>query len=571
MAIETALILGNKNYFLKVKNALRLQIFFDECESTNPLGSKTKKHELGMFNFKILNLPESDNSLLSSIHCFAVCNSKDLKDSEFRFVIDELIKEIELLESEEGMLLDVPSKPGFRLRGAIVNVCADSKGAHQLFGFAGTSSAKFCRLCLTSRSDLVKSCKVGSLRTKENYDAAVGEAKINKDNVPLSGVQFDSPLNQCRYFHVAEHTVLDCMHDFLEGVVPFIIKLVLLIFVTNPDYNISADVLNSRLNRFQFSFYDKSNKPSPKFKNSLLRKKGNYNTKQRASQNWCLIRMFPFLIGDLIPEGDKYFSLILILLEIMDIIFAPSVSMEQTISLEDLINRMFSKFYSLFPTTRPINKFHHMAHYPAAIRTYGPATGYWCMRYEAYHNICKRVAHINCNFINIPKSVAYHLQTISCYNLVNNELFHNHIPIVGPKSVRLIKRQDLIQFNNVNNSLAIDLNATEIRWVKWRVWHYRPGTIILLKHSFENRSGYPEFGQIRKIYSIEETIHFAVTILETITFNHHFHSFELQLPSPTQSNLIAFHDLKPNVAPTWLLKNFKDDDNINYATVRHFV
>lgn len=158
------------------------------------MGSKTKKHELGMFNLNILNLPECENSLLSNIQCFAVCNSKDSKDSEFRFVIDEFMKEIKLLESDEGMLLGIPSKPGFRLRGAVVNVCADSKGAHQLFGFARTSSAKFCRLCLISRSDLIKSCKVGILRTKENYNAAIEEAKISKDNIPLSGVQFDSPL-----------------------------------------------------------------------------------------------------------------------------------------------------------------------------------------------------------------------------------------------------------------------------------------------------------------------------------------------------------------------------------------
>lgn len=544
----------NHKLFSKVKNALRLQIFFDECESTNPLGSKTKKHELGMFNFKILNLPECENSLLSNIHCFAVCNSKDLKDSEFRFVIDEFMKEIKLLESDEGMLLDIPSKPGFRLRGAVVNVCADSKGAHQLFGFAGTSSAKFCRLCLISRSDLIKNCKVGILRTKENYNAAIEEAKISKDNIPLSGVQFDSPLNQCRYLHVAEHTVLDCMHDFLEGIVPFIIKLVLFVYVTNSHYKITADLLNSRLQRFAFSFYDQSNKPSPKFKTNLLRKKGNYNTKQRASQNWCLIRMLPLLIGDLIPEGDEYFSLILILLEIMDIVFAPSVSIEQTIILEDLINQMYSRFHSLFPLTRPINKFHHMAHYPAAIRTYGPAVGYWCMRYEAYHNSCKRVAHINCNFINIPKSVAYHLQTISCHNLLTNDLFHDDIPTVGPRSKKnLVNRQE-DSITDGNSSLNLDSNATVIRWIKFKGWHYRPGTVILLKHSFENLSGYPEFGKIIKILSGGQAIYFVVTVLETITFNRHFHAFELQPYFPAKSIMIAHDNLRPNVAPTWLLK-----------------
>ncbi|XP_032789783.2 uncharacterized protein LOC116926976 isoform X1 [Daphnia magna] len=84
-----------------------------------------------------------------------------------------------------------------------------------------TLSAEDLRLHLLSTNKLPagipEKLLVGILRTKENYNAAIEEAKISKDNIPLSGVQFDSPLNQCRYLHVAEHTVLDCMHDFLEA------------------------------------------------------------------------------------------------------------------------------------------------------------------------------------------------------------------------------------------------------------------------------------------------------------------------------------------------------------------
>jgi hypothetical protein len=263
--------------------------------------------------------------------------------------------------------------------------------------------------------------------------------------------------------------------------------------------------------------------------------------------------MLPLLIGDLILEGDRYFSLILILLEIMDIVFLPNVTMEQTIILEDLIHRMYSRFYSLFPTTRPINKFHHMAHYPAAIPTYGPLIGYLCMRYEAYQNLCKRLVHVNCNFINVPKSVAYHLQTIACFNRKNNSLFHNELPTLGPKSAK-----------------SLDSNQTEYRWVKSIGWHIRIESVILLKHSFENPSGYPEFGKISKIFFMDAKFYFAVLVLETITFNQHLYSFELQPYNPIQSILIAFDTLKP-IAPTWLLKSFNDADNITYANVRHFV
>lgn len=114
---------------------------------------------------------------------------------------------------------------------------------------------------------------------------------------------------------------------FLEGIVPFIVKLVFRDFSQNPNYVFSAGELNNHLKRFGYSYYDKRNKPSPKFTDALIRKRGNYSTRQRASQNWCLIRMLPLIIGDLIEADNPYFELLLILNRIMDIIFALSIAL----------------------------------------------------------------------------------------------------------------------------------------------------------------------------------------------------------------------------------------------------
>jgi hypothetical protein len=45
------------------------------------------------------------------------------------------------------MLLDIPHPPGFRVHGAVVNLCADTKGAHEIGGFMSPSATKLCRLC----------------------------------------------------------------------------------------------------------------------------------------------------------------------------------------------------------------------------------------------------------------------------------------------------------------------------------------------------------------------------------------------------------------------------------------
>lgn len=108
------------------------------------------------------------------------------------------------------------------------------------------------------------------MRNKENYNAAIKDiqASVNA-GISINGIKFDSPLNRSRYLHVAEHTVLDCMHDFLEGVISFIVKLILRNYVIKGLYKISAAELNRRLQCFQFSFYDQDNKPSAKFRHQI--------------------------------------------------------------------------------------------------------------------------------------------------------------------------------------------------------------------------------------------------------------------------------------------------------------
>lgn len=551
--------------------ALRLQLFFDEVEIVNPLGSKTKKHECGMFCFTILNLPPAENSMLTSIHPFAICNSKFLKDSEFRFIIDEFMKEVRLLESDEGMLLDVSHNPGFRIRGAIVSHCADTKGAHEIFGFAGPSSAKFCRLCLISRSEIMSKNKVNNLemRTKANYSAAIEDVEqFGHDRISLTGVKFNSPLNDCKFFHVANHFILDSMHDFLEGVIPFIIKLCFREFVIDGSYNFSASTLNDRLKRFQYSYYDSSNKPSPSFNTAQLRQSGNYKTKQRAAQNWCLMRMLPLLIGDLIPEGDEFFSLILLLLQIMDIIFSPTVSTEHTVILENLIERIYVKFALLFPLVSPINKFHHMIHYPQSIRNYGPPIRFWCMRYEAYHNIVKRVAHVNCNFINITKSIANHLQTIACHALLTDSIFHSEEPEFGPHIREPYDFQE--HAVSMDPIFKVDDSAITFRFMKLKGWHYFPGSIVVLKPSYQTRDNYPEFAKIENIITQNNEIFVRVTIFKTVRFSEHFHAFEVQEEPGILRRILSFHSL-PHIEPLWLLKNFETEDMSCYVCPRHWV
>lgn len=95
--------------------------------------------------------------------------------------------EVKELESEDGMLLDIPGfTNGLLVRGFIAAVCADSKAAHELGGFLSPSANKFCRLCLIDRKD-IKNCNCFdqlNMRNRNNYEDAVKESSdcIEKRN-----------------------------------------------------------------------------------------------------------------------------------------------------------------------------------------------------------------------------------------------------------------------------------------------------------------------------------------------------------------------------------------------------
>jgi len=90
----------------------------------------------------------------------------------------------------------------------------------------------------------------------------------------------------------------------------------------------------------------------------------------KANQIWCLARNLPLLIGGLIPDEDEHWGLFCDLLEIMRIIFAPTVSANQVAYLQVLIQNHHEKFKELYPDCSITPKMHYMIHMPRTILRY---------------------------------------------------------------------------------------------------------------------------------------------------------------------------------------------------------
>jgi len=76
---------------------------------------------------------------------------------------------------------------------------------------------------------------------------------------------------------------------------------------------------------------------------------------------WCLLRLLPLIIGDLVPKDNPYWINFLRLIELVDYLSAPETTLGY---LRDLIQDHHSCFKELYPYQRITPKFHHLVHIP---------------------------------------------------------------------------------------------------------------------------------------------------------------------------------------------------------------
>ena len=82
---------------------------------------------------------------------------------------------------------------------------------------------------------------------------------------------------------------------------------------------------------------------------------------------WCLGRLLPLMIGDKISEGDPYWNNYLLLLTIMDYVFAPTLSADTSAYLKEIINDHHKAYKQLYPHKSILPKMHYMIHLPECI------------------------------------------------------------------------------------------------------------------------------------------------------------------------------------------------------------
>lgn len=195
------------------------------------------------------------------------------------------------------------------------------------------SGRYFCSLCLIEKYDAQNVYSEDDpkiiLRGKELFEMHCNELQSDPQKLSVFGLKKNLTLNSLQFFHVCQNFSLDIMHDILERVAQYEVKLLLEYLSENV---LSKPDLLSRISAFDYGYMERKNRPT----RINLDSSGN-NIGLNSIQTLCLVRNIPLLFGDIVPEGNQNWIFLLLLLQIINIIFSPSVTLGMTVHLKHLI------------------------------------------------------------------------------------------------------------------------------------------------------------------------------------------------------------------------------------------
>lgn len=524
---------SQQNIFCRHKRNIQLLFYIDDFEVANPLSPKAGTHKLGAVYCTITNIHPKFRSSLNNCHLVMLFNAGDAKLYGYEPIFDPLVEDLNSL-IHDGIQIEAPTFQG-TVRVGLAQVTGDNLGLHSLFGFAQGFTANYpCRFCKMHRAEaqLSTSENVGLLRTKDNY-----QMDVNAQDLPNTGVRSDSPLNKIHHYHVTQNFAPDIMHDLLEGVCPLELKLVVKALIDKRLFNIN--LLNSRLVSFNYGSGDNQNKPCIFSASSMTNPDGAPG--QNAAQMWCLIRHFPLMMGDLVPEDDEHWELLILLLKCMDIIFSPVISRGDTVYLKHLIQDHHQHFLEPFGNARQLKpKHHHMIHYPMAIQKLGPLTRFWAMRFEAKHNFSRRLSHIVCNFQNIAKTLAYRNQMLLCYNLLSQLSLVGDEVEIGPGSSVLVASITDSDVVHIRLRLGLYDEVFLANWCKVFGHTYKKHQMVVVGKNVELD---PVFGKLVNIIAVESGVRLIYEEWLTTGFSRHLHAYKVEAQEPRKTEICRIDDL----------------------------
>ena len=151
----------------------------------------------------------------------------------------------------------------------------------------------------------------------DGHDSHRGSVEYGVNQLPV--------LDSLPCFNVVQFMPRDIVHNIFAGVIPHELKL-LLDHCSITQYYFSVTILNHRITAFDYGYSEVRDKPAAVQESKL---------QQTASQMWLLARIFPLLVGDLVPSDCPHWLCSLNLLRICEIVLTPDTAAYLQILIEE--------------------------------------------------------------------------------------------------------------------------------------------------------------------------------------------------------------------------------------------
>jgi len=522
------------------KIVVPFMLHFDDFETSNPLGSRAGIHKLGAVYACLKCFPPRYNSQLKNLFLTLMFYSADRLLYGSEPILRTLVEEIKCLQSD-GIKMSICGND-CEIKFVLVQILGDNLGLNSILGYTESFSANhYCRVCRVNKHNVTRMVVEDKnlLRNTSNYAA---DLLIN--NVSETGVKIGAVWNEIPHFHITQNCAFDIMHDLFEGVCSYDM-LHIIHYLVNVQKFMSFEVLNSRIQCFDYGLEEASNKPPVIVR--FTHPTDSFNMK--AIEMLTLVKYFSLMVGDLVPEGDDVWGLYLILCQVIQFVCASSITGGEISLLRTLIAEHHELYVELFhDSLKP--KHHFMVHYPSAIQSLGPLCHIWSMRFESKHGQAKKTANVVCNFRNICKSLSQKHQLKFCYRVFNHDSLSECDLVVGTGSMMTADQSNGDENDIYLSTVGIHGHIFSANWIILNGTTYRPGQTLLIGILHDM----PLFGELVSVLVDSSRLVYFVTLeCETLSYVEHVNAYEVILTATKKcikpNDLIDYRPVRRRILP----------------------
>ena len=231
---------------------LCLQLYSDDFEPSNPIGSRKSIHKVTCFYWILKNSPPWLNSQINQqVNVVALCNTLDLCRYGYKPVLDKISEDLKKLERPFNVLTKRVLRYQFSVHILLLLQTMQNITLHWVL--SQTLRKVF------AANDVLLALKTLAITSLNQAEFRATFTKSESTQRPSKGVKRKCYL-ETSYFSSYWNWTTDIQHDLFEGGVQYTVKLVLHQLVVVQKI-FSCDMLNYRLNSFAYA-REKDGKPT---------------------------------------------------------------------------------------------------------------------------------------------------------------------------------------------------------------------------------------------------------------------------------------------------------------------